>query len=133
MAAAVQVLNREAVEKVRVDQEAAALRAAADFERGRTAAERARAAAEQGAAIETLARGLGKVPGGDLTARLDDGFLQGVRAYAAISTAPPTDRSMSHSRRIDADRMDTGRSPGDPLGALSALSDAFVKGAERHV
>jgi methyl-accepting chemotaxis protein len=76
MAAAVQVFKTKAIEKVRADQEAAALRAAADAERNRADAERARAGEEQTAAMEALAKGLESVAEGDLTTRLDAGFSQ---------------------------------------------------------
>jgi methyl-accepting chemotaxis protein len=76
MATAVQIFKTNAIEKVRANQEAVALRAAADAERDRAAADRARTAEEQSAAMEVLAKGLESVAGGDLTIRLDDGFSQ---------------------------------------------------------
>jgi methyl-accepting chemotaxis protein len=53
----------------------------AEHERARNEAERARAAEDQGAVVESLAQGLGRLSDGDLTARIDADF-QG--AYAKL-------------------------------------------------
>ena len=81
MSRAVEVFKRNAIERARFEAEAAAARAQADAERERAAAERAKAADEQAAAVRRLGDGLERVAGGDLMARLDDGFTP---AYAAI-------------------------------------------------
>ena len=81
MSRAVEVFKQNALDRARLEAEAAAARAQADAERERAAAERARAAAEQAEAVQRLGDGLTGVAGGDLTVRLDEGFTA---AYAKI-------------------------------------------------
>jgi methyl-accepting chemotaxis protein len=74
MAAAVEVFKTNAVQRVQVEKEAAEHRAAADAERGRVEAERARIADVQSRAMRSLGEGLKRIADGDLTARLDSHF-----------------------------------------------------------
>ena len=74
MAAAVEVFKTNAVQRVQVEKEAAEHRAAADAERGRVEAEKARTADVQSRAMRSLGEGLKRVADGDLTARLDSRF-----------------------------------------------------------
>jgi methyl-accepting chemotaxis protein len=74
MAQSVEVFKQNAVERVRAEEAATAARAAADAERDRAAAERASAAETLGVAVKLLSDGLSRMAGGDLTARLDNGF-----------------------------------------------------------
>ena len=81
MAKAVQVFKENAAERVRLEEETAANRAAAEKERERISAERAKAAEEQAEAVRRLGEGLKNLAAGDLTIRLGDGFVD---AYAQI-------------------------------------------------
>ena len=84
MAQAVVVFRDAAVEKERLEAQAARQRQQAEEQRLQTEAERrenaegqARAAQEQTLAVTALAQGLARLAEGDLTVRLDDGFTQG--------------------------------------------------------
>jgi methyl-accepting chemotaxis protein len=81
MSRAVEVFKRNALDRARLEAEAAVARTEAEAARERTAAERAKAAAEQAEAVQRLGDGLTGVAGGDLTVRLDEGFTA---AYAKI-------------------------------------------------
>ncbi len=81
MAQAVDVFKQNAVERRRLEAEAAANRAAAEAERERVAAEGAKAAEEQAEVVRRLGTGLKNLAAGDLTVRLGDGFTD---AYAQI-------------------------------------------------
>jgi methyl-accepting chemotaxis protein len=81
MTRAVQVFKDNAVERVRLEADAAAHRAAAEAERERTAAERAKAAEEQAEAVRRLGDGLKNIAAGDLRIRLGEGFSE---KYAQI-------------------------------------------------
>ena len=74
VARSVDVLRAQAIEKLRLEAEAARSRAAGEAERERSAAEKARAAEEQTTAMLALGAGLGQVAEGDLTVRLEAGF-----------------------------------------------------------
>jgi methyl-accepting chemotaxis protein len=74
MAQAVEVFKRNAIARARLEAEAEAERARAEAERERAAAERAKAAEEQAEVVRRLGDGLKDVAGGDLMARLGDGF-----------------------------------------------------------
>jgi len=74
MAAAVQHFKDAAIEKIRLEGEAAEGRKAADAARQANEAERAAAAAEQAKVVEGLATGLERLAGGTLTFRLTDAF-----------------------------------------------------------
>lgn len=74
MARAVLVFKEAAIEKLRVEAEAAEQRAAAEAERARIEAEKAREAAEDHVAIEGLAAGLAALAEGDLTYRIEAEF-----------------------------------------------------------
>jgi len=84
MARAVVVFRDAAVEKARLEAQAAQQRELADQQRLRNEEERrknaeaqARAAQEQASAVAALADGLAKLAEGDLTVRLADGFTAG--------------------------------------------------------
>ena len=81
MARSVEVFKENGLERVRLETEAAASRAAAEAERERTAAERAKAAQEQAEAVRRLGEGLKTLAAGDLTMRLGEGFSE---RYAQI-------------------------------------------------
>jgi methyl-accepting chemotaxis protein len=81
MARSVLVFKDNAVERVRLEAETAANRAAAEAQRDRAAAERARAAEEQAEAVRRLGEGLKNLADGDLRNRLGEGFSEN---YAQI-------------------------------------------------
>ncbi len=74
MANAVQVFKNNAVERLRVEKEAAEHRSEADSDRRKVESEKTRAAETQTLAMSQLGDGLRRLAGGDLTARLDHGF-----------------------------------------------------------
>ncbi|THD43632.1 MAG: methyl-accepting chemotaxis protein, partial [Bradyrhizobium sp.] len=74
MADAVQVFKANAIERVRVEKEAAEHRAEIEDERRRVEAEKAGATAVQSQAMKLLGDGLRRLAGGDLTSRLDQQF-----------------------------------------------------------
>jgi methyl-accepting chemotaxis protein len=76
IARAVQVFKTNAIERVRIEREAAEHRVEAESERQRAEAERARAAEEQSSAMQALGAGLARISSGDLTARLEAGFSE---------------------------------------------------------
>ena len=81
MTRAVQVFKQNAAERARMEAEALANRAQTERERERLAAERAKAAEEQAEVVRRLGAGLKDLAGGDLMARLGEGFAP---AYAQI-------------------------------------------------
>jgi methyl-accepting chemotaxis protein len=127
MAAAVQVFKSNAIEKVRADQEAAALRAAADAERNRAEAERARAAEEQTAAMEALAEGLEGVAGGDLTARLDTGFSQ-----AFLRTRDDFNRAVGKLRDTVSAVVDSANAIHAGTQQIASASDSLSSRTEQQ-
>ncbi|WP_412878799.1 methyl-accepting chemotaxis protein [Brevundimonas phoenicis] len=74
MAAAVQTFKDAAIAKDRLEAEAVAQRQAAEDERARVEAEKAREAEDDKVAITALAQGLGAMANGDLTHRIDVAF-----------------------------------------------------------
>jgi methyl-accepting chemotaxis protein len=74
MARAVLVFRDAAIEKIRLEAEAAEQRTLAEQERAKNAELQARAAEEQARVVASLAGGLKKLSDGDLTCRLGDGF-----------------------------------------------------------
>lgn len=74
MAGAVQVFKDAAIEKERLESEAAANRAAVEAERARNEAARAASAAEQARVVAALAKGLDGLSRGDLTCRVSEAF-----------------------------------------------------------
>jgi methyl-accepting chemotaxis protein len=74
MAAAVEVFKTNAVQRERMESEAAEQRAAGDAERGRVEAEKAQAAEAQSQAMSRLGESLKRLADGDLTTRLDPRF-----------------------------------------------------------
>ncbi len=74
MAGAVQVFKDAAIEKVRLEADAMALRRAADDERARSDAARTEAAKQVTQVVDGLAAGLDKLAAGDLIHRLDHPF-----------------------------------------------------------
>jgi methyl-accepting chemotaxis protein len=74
MAASVQVFRDAAVEKRRVEQEAAEARQQADAAREVSERERAETSAVQAEVVAQLGAGLARLSGGDLTARLHQAF-----------------------------------------------------------
>ena len=81
MSRALDVFRQNALDRARLESEAAETRALTETERARTSAERAKAAKEQTEAVQRLGAGLKDVAGGDLMVRLADGFAP---AYAQI-------------------------------------------------
>ncbi len=83
MSRAVQVFKDAGLEKLRLEAEAAATRAAAEEERARNETARARAAQEQAQVVQGLASGLSRLAAGDLAQSLDQTFAadyEGLRA-----------------------------------------------------
>ena len=83
MSRAVQVFKNTAIEKRRLESEAAMARDAAEAERARIEAERTQAAAQQAAVVEGLGTNLARLASGDLTCTLDQSFAsdyEGLRA-----------------------------------------------------
>ncbi len=80
MSAAVQVFKGAGVEKLRLEGQAAEQQRLMEAERARGEAERAKAAADQGAVVTAVASGLEQLAGGDLTARLNQAFPAGYEA-----------------------------------------------------
>ena len=74
MAAAVEVFKTNAIQRVKMEKEAAEQRAAGDAERERVEAEKARGAEAQSRAMSWLGEALKRVADGDLTTRLDPHF-----------------------------------------------------------
>jgi methyl-accepting chemotaxis protein len=74
MSAAVQSFKDAAIEKIRLEKEAADMRRAADEERTRAEAAQAEAARQQAQVVEGVANGLGKLSAGVLTFRLSEPF-----------------------------------------------------------
>ncbi len=74
MSRAVEVFKCNALDRMRLETEAAAERARAEAERERNAGERASAAEEQTEAVRSLGAGLKELAAGDLTVKLSDGF-----------------------------------------------------------
>jgi methyl-accepting chemotaxis protein len=74
MSRALAVFRQNALDRARLESEAAATHASAEAERERASAERAKAAREQTEAVQRLGLGLKNVAGGDLMVRLADGF-----------------------------------------------------------
>jgi methyl-accepting chemotaxis protein len=81
MSRALEVFRRNALDRARLESEAAATRTLTEAERAKASAERAKAAKEQTEAVQRLGVGLKDVAGGDLMVRLADGFTP---AYAQI-------------------------------------------------
>jgi methyl-accepting chemotaxis protein len=74
MADAVQVFKTNAIERVRVEKEAAEHRAEIEDERRRVEIEKSSVASTQSQAMQLLGDGLRRLAGGDLTSRLDQQF-----------------------------------------------------------
>jgi len=81
MSRAVEVFRRNALDRTRLESEAAAERARAEAERARSATELARTASEQCEAMRCLGAGLKGLAAGDLTVNLGDGVAA---AYAQM-------------------------------------------------
>ena len=81
MARALAVFKQNALERKRLEADAAASRASAEAEHERTAAERAKIAEEQAELVRRLGDGLQRLADGDLQAQLGDGFSA---SYAQI-------------------------------------------------
>ena len=81
MARAVQVFKEHAIERLQIEAAAAASRRSADDERERAAAERTKAADEQGEVVRRLSVGLKTLAAGGLMARLGEGIAP---TYAQI-------------------------------------------------
>ncbi len=111
MAKAVQVFKDNALRARELEAEAAEARAAADSERGRTEAERRRVEAEQAMVVKTLADSLGRLAGGDLTARIEQPF-EG--QYAQIRT--------DFNAAVDSLR--------DAMGAIAGATQGLRGGAD---
>jgi methyl-accepting chemotaxis protein len=74
MAQAVEVFKQNAVERIRIEAEAAAERGLSEEERTRNEAARRAAAEDQAFAVGSIGRGLEQLAKGDLTFRLNDAF-----------------------------------------------------------
>jgi methyl-accepting chemotaxis protein len=76
MARSVEIFKRDAIERSRIEKDSAAHRADAETTRERAAAERARAAEAQAETVRRLGGALETLAAGDLTVRLDEGFVE---------------------------------------------------------
>ena len=74
MAGAVEVFKESAIERIRIEGEAASHREMAETERGRSETERAQAAREQAFVVQAIGQGLEHLAEGDLTYRLSAPF-----------------------------------------------------------
>jgi methyl-accepting chemotaxis protein len=79
MARAVLVFRDAAIEKLRLEGQTAEQRKQAEDEHRRNEEQQRKAAAEQARVVASLAEGLQKLSGGDLTFRLSDGFTDAYR------------------------------------------------------
>jgi len=104
MARAVLVFRDAAVEKLRLEGQTAEQRKQAEDERRRNEDAQRKAAAEQARVVASLAEGLKKLSGGDLTFRLSDGFTDAYRQIqddfnAAIAQLEETIQAIAISVR----------------------------------
>ncbi|MDB5451865.1 MAG: mcpA, partial [Caulobacteraceae bacterium] len=74
MSAAVQSFKDAAIEKIRIEKEAAEHRQAAEAERARNEAAQAEAARQQAQVVDAIATGLDKLSSGDLVFRINESF-----------------------------------------------------------
>ncbi len=112
MSRALEVFRQNALDRARLESEAATTRALTEAERERASAERAKAAKEQTDAVQRLGAGLKDVAGGDLMVRLADGFTP---AYAQIRRLQRGDRQAQgdHCQRRRFDRRDRNEREGN--------------------
>ncbi len=130
MARAVLVFRDAAVEKERLEAQAAQQRQAAEEQRARAEEERYRnaeaqaaAAKEQAGAVAALAAGLAGLAEGDLTVRLDQGFTAG---YQRIK-----DDFNSTIARLEETISGIGRSTGEVANAAAEISTSTTDLSQR--
>ncbi|AFL49186.1 methyl-accepting chemotaxis protein [Sinorhizobium fredii] len=132
MAAAVAVFRANALERVRLEDEAHANRSLSERERLDREAQKARDAAEVQHAVEALAAGLGRLAGGDLAYRIDSPFadrLDRLRADFNNSVAKLHDALCAvgaNARAIDAGASEI-RSAADDLARRTEQQAASVE------
>jgi methyl-accepting chemotaxis protein len=127
MAQAVQVFKVAAVEKVRLEQEAVAARAAAEDERRRNETMSAKQAREQRDVVQGLATGLSSLADGDLIQRLDQPFAAEYESLrhdfnAAINQLQDTLKAVASSTRT----IQSG------TGEISTSSDDLSRRTEQQ-
>ena len=150
MSRALDVFRQNALDRARLESEAAATRAITEAERERAAAERAKAAEEQAEVVRRLGVGLKDLAGGDLMVRLGDGFSP---AYAqirddfneAIDKLKTDHRHRRRIHRLDRDGREGNLRGADDLSrrteqqaasleqtaaTLTEVTDAVKKSAE---
>jgi len=127
LARAVEVFKTNAIERRRLEAEAAENRDAAEAEQKRSAAEKARIAEEQGTAMRALGAGLKRLADGDLTARLDGGFPA---QFAMIRDDfnHAADRLMLAVRSV----VDGANAINAGVGEIAAASDEMSQRTERQ-
>jgi len=127
MAAAVVTFKDNALQRERLEREAAAARAATDAERARNEAERAAAARELAETVESLGAGLGRLAEGDLAFRIDHSFAAAYEQLRADfnSAIARLDEAMSTV-------SDTTSSIGASADQMSQASDDLSRRTEQQ-
>ncbi|MDZ4373918.1 MAG: methyl-accepting chemotaxis protein [Phenylobacterium sp.] len=127
MAAAVQHFKDAAIEKVRVEAEAAQQRRAAEEARASAEAERARTAAEQSTVVDNLAKGLDRLAAGALTFRIAEPFAAHYEQLRAdFNRAMDTLQSTMREVAVNATAVRSG------AGEISQASDDLSRRTEQQ-
>ena len=127
MTRAVQVFKQNAAERARMEAEALANRAQTERERERLAAERAKAAEEQAEVVRRLGAGLKDLAGGDLMARLGEGFAP---AYAQIRD--DFNEAIDRLRGAVLSVVESARAIRTGAQEISTASDDLARRAEQQ-
>ena len=127
MTRAVQVFKQNAAERARMEAEALANRTQAERERERLAAERAKAAEEQAEVVRRLGAGLKDLAGGDLMARLGEGFAP---AYAQIRD--DFNEAIDRLRGAVLSVVESARAIRTGAQEISTASDDLARRAEQQ-
>ncbi len=127
MTRAVQVFKQNAAERARMEAEALANRTQAERERERLAAERAKAVEEQAEVVRRLGAGLKDLAGGDLMARLGEGFAP---AYAQIRD--DFNEAIDRLRGAVLSVVESARAIRTGAQEISTASDDLARRAEQQ-
>ncbi len=127
MTRAVQVFKQNAAERARMEAEALSNRTQAERERERLAAERAKAAEEQAEVVRRLGAGLKDLAGGDLMARLGEGFAP---AYAQIRD--DFNEAIDRLRGAVLSVVESARAIRTGAQEISTASDDLARRAEQQ-
>ncbi|WP_165823478.1 HAMP domain-containing methyl-accepting chemotaxis protein [Metarhizobium album] len=127
MAGAVQVFRENAIERVRLEHDAEQARSRSETQRLESEAQKAREAAEVKFAVDSLADGLSKLSGGDVSYRIDTPFT---------TTLDPVrgDFNSSAEKLQDALRRVSENARGIDAGAneIKAATDDLAKRSEQQ-